>query len=134
MFTSAPRSQCKLRFWNQNYFGSHFGGSMFAMTDPFFAFLLKMKLGTSYAVWDKASTIRFRKPGLGVLHAEFVVPPQLVEDVRHTVETSVAKKAEPELTVDVVDETGEVVAQVVKTLSVRKLDPSKSRRRSHLQV
>jgi hypothetical protein len=28
--------EMKLRFWNANYVGTHFGGSLFAMTDPFY--------------------------------------------------------------------------------------------------
>ncbi|WP_133130635.1 DUF4442 domain-containing protein [Legionella yabuuchiae] len=26
----------KLRFWNQNYVGTHFGGSLYTMIDPFY--------------------------------------------------------------------------------------------------
>jgi Domain of unknown function (DUF4442) len=27
--------EMKLRFWNRNFVGTHFGGSLYAMTDPF---------------------------------------------------------------------------------------------------
>jgi hypothetical protein len=30
----------KLRLFNRNFFGTHFGGSLFAMTDPFFALMM----------------------------------------------------------------------------------------------
>src|SRR5690242_3493320 len=29
-----------LRFWNRNYVGTHFGGSLYAMCDPFFMVML----------------------------------------------------------------------------------------------
>ena len=34
------RVRLKLRWYNRNFFGVHFGGSLFAMTDPFFALSL----------------------------------------------------------------------------------------------
>ena len=49
----------KLRFWNANDVGTHFGGSLFAMTDAF--------LGSDYVVWDKAASIGYRKPGRGTV-------------------------------------------------------------------
>ena len=49
----------KMRWWNKNLFGTHFGGSLSSMTDPFFVFILMMNLGKSYIVWDKSSKIEF---------------------------------------------------------------------------
>ncbi len=59
------------RFWNTNYVGVHFGGSLFAMTDPFYMLMLIENLGPQYIVWDKAASIRFRKPAKGTVRAEF---------------------------------------------------------------
>ena len=58
--------EMKLRFWNANYAGTHFGGSLFAMTDPFYMLMVMANLGRNYIVWDKAANIRYRKPGRGV--------------------------------------------------------------------
>jgi hypothetical protein len=55
--------EMKLRFWNANYVGTHFGGSLFAMTDAFYMLMLIANLDSDYVVWDKAATIRYRKPG-----------------------------------------------------------------------
>ena len=55
--------EMKLRWWNANYVGTHFGGSLFAMTDAFYMLMLMANLGRGYIVWDKAATIRYRKPG-----------------------------------------------------------------------
>src|SRR6185436_1285267 len=52
-----------LKAWNRNYVGTHFGGSLYAMCDPFFMFLVIQAMGPGYVVWDKAATIDFLKPG-----------------------------------------------------------------------
>src|SRR3546814_13956082 len=54
---SAVRVALHQRWYNRNYVGSHFGGSLFAMTDPFFMMMLLHQLGSNYIVWDKAAQI-----------------------------------------------------------------------------
>jgi hypothetical protein len=63
----------KLRFWNSNYVGTQFGGSLFAMTDPFLMVMLVRRLGRDYIVWDKSSSIRFRRPGTSDCRAHFAI-------------------------------------------------------------
>ena len=53
----------KLKWYNKNYVGSHYGGSMFSMTDPFYMLMLIQILGKDYMVWDKSACIEFLKPG-----------------------------------------------------------------------
>lgn len=108
----------KLHWWNRNYFGTHFGGSLYAMCDPFFALILARQLGKGYVVWDKAAAIRFVRPGRGTVTATFHLPPAEVEAIRAA--TDANGKIEPELSVEVVDESGTVVARVEKTLYVRR--------------
>ena len=48
---------------NRNYVGTQFGGSLYAMTDPFFMLMLMENLGRDYVVWDKAANIEFVSPG-----------------------------------------------------------------------
>ena len=60
-----------LRFWNSNFVGTHYGGSLYSMTDPFYMLMLIENLGRNYIVWDKSASIRFRKPGKGRMRAEF---------------------------------------------------------------
>ncbi|MCB1177708.1 MAG: DUF4442 domain-containing protein, partial [Leptospiraceae bacterium] len=59
---------------NTNYVGAHFGGSLYAMCDPFFMFLLMNNLGKNYIVWDKSACIDFLKPGKGTVKAIFHIP------------------------------------------------------------
>ena len=112
--------EMKLRFWNANYVGTHFGGSLFAMTDPFYMLMLMANLGGDYIVWDKAATIRYRKPGKGKVRAEFRLSDAQLADIREKLET--LPKYEPVFTVEVKDEAGGAIAQVEKVLHVRKKD------------
>ena len=109
--------EMKLRFWNANYVGIHFGGSLFAMTDPFYMLMLMANLGRDYIVWDKAASIRYRKPGKGTVRAEFRLSDAQLDDIREKLRT--LPKYEPVFQVEVTDETEEVVAIVEKLLHVR---------------
>ena len=108
----------KLTWFNRNAVGTHFGGSLYAMCDPFFMLILMQHLGREYTVWDKSATIRFRKPGLGTMTATFHVPPETISEVR--MQADQGEKIEPLFSVDVVDEQGDVVATVEKRLYVRR--------------
>jgi len=110
--------EMKLRFWNVNYVGTHYGGSLYSMTDPFYMLMLMENLGRGYIVWDKAATIRFRKPGKGKVTARFRLSEEQVEEVRRQLETE--ERVQPAFRVEVRDESGEVVAEVEKILHVRK--------------
>ncbi|GLT23160.1 DUF4442 domain-containing protein [Zoogloea oryzae] len=108
----------RLGLLNRNYMGTHFGGSLYAMTDPFFALLVMHQLGRGYVVWDKASSIDYKLPGRGTVRARFRVTPEQVEAIRQA--TAGGDKFEPVFTVDVVNRQGEVVATVEKTVYVRR--------------
>jgi acyl-coenzyme A thioesterase PaaI-like protein len=110
--------EMKLRFWNANYVGTHFGGSLFAMTDAFYMLMLMANLGRDYIVWDKAATIRYRKPGKGTVRAEFRLSDSQIDDIREKLKT--LPKYEPVFSVEVKDEAGVVIAEVEKVLHVRK--------------
>ncbi|HWS97847.1 MAG TPA: DUF4442 domain-containing protein [Candidatus Methylomirabilis sp.] len=108
----------KLRPWNRNFVGTHYGGSLYSMCDPFYMLLLIKNLGPEYIVWDKAAGIRFRKPGKGTVRAEFRLTDAQLDDIREQLKT--LPKYEPIYTVEVKDGSGDVVAEVQKTLHIRK--------------
>ena len=112
------RVELRLRPWNRNYVGTHFGGSLFAMTDPFWMILVMRSLGPDYIVWDKAAEIEFVKPGRGTVHAQFDVEEATLDELR--VATADGRKCLHWFAVDVVDTDGEVVARVRKQLYVRR--------------
>ena len=108
----------KLRWYNRNYVGTHFGGSLAAMTDPFYMLMLIHILGTEYIVWDKTSTIDFIAPGRGTVKARFILKDDQIAEIKR--KTADGAPYYPELSVDIVNELGEVVATVAKKLYVRK--------------
>ena len=108
----------KLRWYNRNYVGTHFGGSLAAMTDPFYMLMLIHILGSEYTVWDKTSTIDFIAPGRGTVTARFSLNDDQIVEIKN--ETASGNAYFPELSVDIVNESDEVVARVNKKLYVRK--------------
>jgi acyl-coenzyme A thioesterase PaaI-like protein len=118
-------SRMTLRPYNRNYFGTHFGGSLYSMCDPFFVLALVERLGPGYTVWDKAADIRFLRPGKGTVRARFEIPPARVEEIRAGVEAS--GRLEPRFEAEVVDAAGNVVARVEKLLSVKRTTTPSSR-------
>jgi Domain of unknown function (DUF4442) len=107
-----------LRFYNRNYFGTHFGGSLYSMCDPFYVLMLANILGPEYIVWDKAANIQFRKPGKGLMKASFELTEEKIAEIRAAAETQ--PKVEPLFHVLVKDAEGNVVAEIDKLLYIRK--------------
>jgi acyl-coenzyme A thioesterase PaaI-like protein len=114
----------RLRFWNSNYVGTHFGGSLFSMCDPFYMLMLIENLGRDYVVWDKSASIRFLRPGRGRVSARFHLTAERLEEIR--AQADAQGRVEPEFVVEVRDEAGEVVAEVTKRISVRRKDAARA--------
>ena len=110
--------EMKLTRWNRNYVGTHYGGSLYSMADPFYMLMLMENLGREYIVWDKAATIRFKKPGKGTVRAEFRLTEQQLDDIREKLKHHA--KVEPTFAVEIKDAHGAVIAEVEKLLYVRK--------------
>jgi hypothetical protein len=107
-----------MRWWNRNYVGTHFGGSIYAMTDPWYMFLLMQQLGPNFIVWDMEAKVRFLKPGRGTLSASF----NLTEDdlARVNSDLQSAPKALFTKEVEILDEREVVVARVEKVVYIRR--------------
>lgn len=112
------RVEMPLRIYNQNYVGTHFGGSLYSMVDPFYMLMLLQNLGPGFVVWDKAASIDFKRPGRGVVWAEFELSEERLDEIREATEEG--DKVEPVFHVTVRDEDGGVVAEVKKRLYVRR--------------
>ncbi len=112
----------KLHFWNRNYVNTHYGGSLYSMCDPFFMFLLMENLGSEYIVWDKSATIHFKKPGKGRVRAHFHITEEEYARIRKQAEKQ--QKLHPAFSVDIVDESSQVVATVEKIIHIRKKSPA----------
>lgn len=112
------RVAMKLTFYNKNYMGTQFGGSLYAMVDPWYMLMLIKNLGPEYIVWDKAATINFRKPGRGTVYADFNLTDAHLEEIRATLVTQ--NKMDYIFKVEIKDKDGKLIADVDKVLYIRK--------------
>ena len=115
---SRARVRMDLRWYNRNYVRTHFGGSLFAMTDPFWMLLAMEALGRDFIVWDKAGEIEFVKPGRGRVRAEFHLEPEIVLRLRE--QALRERRVLHWFETDVVDEQGDTVARVRKQVYIRR--------------
>lgn len=106
------------RWFNRNYVGTHFGGSLFAMTDASYMVMLIQNLGRDYYVWDQRATIEFVSPGRGAVSAKFQLAEETLQRIRE--QTAGGEKYLPVFNVDIVDAENKLVARVERTMYVRK--------------
>lgn len=111
-------TRLKLRWWNANYVGTQFGGSIFAMSDALYMVMLMNILGPDFIVWDKAATIRYLKPGRTDLTANFHITDEMLDNIRSAVENQ--GKIDWVVKVDIKDANGIVVAEVERVLYIKK--------------
>lgn len=115
------RIELGLHWYNRNFVGSHFGGSLFAMADPFWMVLTMSALGPDYIIWDRAGAIEFLAPGRGKVSVEFRLDDAVLEELR--IATADGEKALRWFQTDVRAADGSVVARVRKQLYVRRKRP-----------
>ena len=99
---------------NRNALGTHFGGSLYSMCDPFYLLMFISRLGKDYVVWDKAAKIDFERPGKGTVRAVFALGDADFAAVHR--ETENGARYTPTYTVDVLNGEGKRVAHVEKLL------------------
>ena len=102
----------------KNYVGTIFGGSMYGAVDPICMVVLIKALGPGYVVWDKAATIRFRKPGRTTLHARFAVDDAELDAIRVALQDE--RATERTYTIQLVDKDGVLHAEVEKLIHIRR--------------
>jgi len=110
------RVRLPLSWRTRNYVGTIFGGSLYAAVDPFFMIMLMKNLGADYVVWDKAASVRFRRPGRGTLTATFRLDEAEFIEIRDLLRD--LPKADRTYTVELVDRAGLVHAVVEKVVHV----------------
>lgn len=108
----------KLRWFNRNAVGTHFGGSLYSMMDPHLMLLLMQTLGSDYVVWDKSAEIEFIKPGKGRVHSIIRITDAHREEIRRKTEGGDVYRPRFELTI--LDEESDIVATVTKVLHIRR--------------
>jgi acyl-coenzyme A thioesterase PaaI-like protein len=112
------RLEVPLNWRTRNYVGTIFGGSMYGAVDPVCMLALIKNLGSSYEVWDKAASIRFKKPGRSTLHATFTLDQKEIDRIQE--ELSHTDSIDCLYNIDLVDDDGTACATVEKIIHIRK--------------
>ncbi|MBK8726786.1 MAG: DUF4442 domain-containing protein [Holophagaceae bacterium] len=110
------RIRLPLSLRTRNYVGTIFGGSLYAAVDPFYMLMLIHNLGRDYIVWDKAASIRFRRPGRSTLTATFRLDEAELQEIRDLLQD--LPKVDRTYTVELVDKDGVVHAVVEKVIHI----------------
>ena len=109
--------ELRARWYNRNLFGTHFGGSLYAMSDPFFVFIITMNFGRGYVVWDKSANIDFIQPAKGTISGVFEISQTRLDEIR--AEVNKLGKNTYHFDAELINEVGEIVARVRKEVYVR---------------
>ena len=116
------RVRLPLSWRTRNFVGTIFGGSLYAAVDPFYMIMLMKILGPGFVVWDKAATIRFRKPGRAPLVAVFRLEESELDDIRRLLEE--APKVDRTYTVQLLDGGGVLHVEVQKVIHLSRREAS----------
>lgn len=105
-----------LNYKNRNYVGTIFGGSLFAATDPIYMIQLIQILGDDYVVWDKAATIKYKRPAKEKAYVVFQFSNEEIQDIKSKVnlnnEIDIVKQ------VNITNKDGVVYAELDKIIYV----------------
>ena len=116
------RIRLPLSWRTRNYVGTIFGGSLYGAVDPFYMLMLMKNLGPEYQVWDKAATIRFRRPGRSLLTATFRIDETELAEIRRLLD--IQPKVDRTYTVQLLDAHGVAHAEVDKVIHISLREPS----------
>ncbi|WP_323816078.1 DUF4442 domain-containing protein [Cellvibrio sp. NN19] len=111
------RVTLKLRWYNKNYVGTQYGGSLVSMTDPWYMLMIMNNLGRDYFVWDKHAEVDYISPGKTHVHAQFKITDEILADIR--AKTAAGEKYVPEFIVDINDDDGKLVARVKRRVYIK---------------
>jgi hypothetical protein len=84
------------------------------MTDPFYMMMVATNLGKEYVVWDKAASIRYRRPGKGRVRAEFRLSEERLAEIRAAID--VEGRYDAKFVVEIKADEGGVVAEVERVI------------------
>jgi acyl-coenzyme A thioesterase PaaI-like protein len=110
------RVELPLNRKTRNYVGTIFGGSLYSSIDPIYMLMLIKILGPGYIVWDKAASIRFKKPGNCTLYATMNLTPPEIEKIKSDLKSK--ESVEAAYLIEFLDKNGTVYASVEKVIYV----------------
>lgn len=89
---------------------------MYGAVDPLYMVMLIKILGSDYVVWDKAATIRFKRPGRETLFAKFNVTPEEIAEIKE--ELTRTRSIERVYLIKLMNKAGNVHAEVEKRIYI----------------
>jgi len=111
----------------RNANGTIYGGSLFSVTDGPHPVMLLLALDPKkVVVWDKAASIRYRRPATQHLRARFEVPQTLLQEIQHRLQADEA--IEHVFTIDLTGADQQVYATVERTVYIATRDYERRRR------
>lgn len=110
--------ELKIKWYNRNLFKTHFGGSIYAMSDPFFVFIILNFLGSGYIVWDKSAKIDFLKPGKGTVKGIFKIEEEKLIEIKK--EIDLIEKKTYFFNAEIKNSDNEIIAKIKKEIYIRK--------------
>lgn len=108
----------RVRWYNRNAVGTHFGGSIYSMIDPHLMLLLMQKLGKGYWIWDRSAEIDFLKATKKRITAHIQISDEQLQTILD--KTATGEKHFPEFSILIHDSDGELIAKVKKVLYIKK--------------
>lgn len=105
-----------LNYRTKNYVGTLYGGHMYSCVDGVYMVQLINILGSAYVVWDKAASIRFKRPGNQTLFAEFILTNAFISQIKEEIKSQ--KEKDYTLKVALKDKEGKVYAEVEKVIYI----------------
>ncbi|MCP4499515.1 MAG: DUF4442 domain-containing protein [Deltaproteobacteria bacterium] len=113
--------EMRVKWFNRNAVGTHFGGSLYSMVDPHLMLLLMRLLGKKYVVWDQSAEIRFVKATRDKVKCHVQIQDEDLERIFK--ETEDGNKYLHTFLLKITDFSGELVAEVSKVIYIRKKKP-----------
>jgi len=108
----------KLGWYNRNYMGTHYGGSLYSMTDAFYAIMIIRNLDNKYYVWDKSASIDYIAPAKSTVYANYVLTDEMLDTIN--LNTEDGQKFLYDIPVDIIDDQQQLIAKVNKVIYIRK--------------
>ena len=108
----------KLSWYNRNYMGTQYGGSLYSMTDAFYAILIIRNLDNKYYVWDKSASIDYISPARGTVFANYELTDEMIATIKNN--THEGQKFLYDIPVDIIDQNNTLIAKVNKVIYIRK--------------
>ena len=105
------------KFSNSNYVGTHFGGNLYAMIDPFYMLMIMKNVGDRYYVWDIEAQICFLKPGKGELHSVMELSDIDLKEIKE--KTKSGEKYIKTFTVSILSKEKDVICKIKKLIYIR---------------